>query len=140
MMDFLAGIICAILAAMGVGGGGLLVIYLTLVKDVPQLTAQGINLLFFLPSALISLVFKHKLFKSQKELILLICPVCTCSSLAFCLIGGFIDEALIRRIFGIFLIFAALLQIFSHKEKTKKNSCANNGKASGRQIHKCKRK
>ena len=69
MTDFIAGLLCAVLAAMGVGGGGLLVIYLTLVKELPQLYAQGINLLFFLPSALVSLLFKIKLLKSQKELI-----------------------------------------------------------------------
>ena len=44
-------IVCFVIAAlsgMGVGSGGLLVIYLTLIEQVPQLTAQGINLLFFL--------------------------------------------------------------------------------------------
>ncbi len=136
MIDFIAALLCAILAAMGVGGGGLLVIYLSLVKDLPQLTSQGINLLFFLPSALISILFKRKLFKSQKELILLICPAAVVSSLTFCLIGGLIDETLIRRIFGIFLIFAALLQIFSFKGKAKNNKTAENGKNGRGQIKK----
>ena len=40
---------------MGMGGGGILVIYLTLALSVPQLEAQGINLLFFLPCAAISM-------------------------------------------------------------------------------------
>ncbi|MCL2300088.1 MAG: sulfite exporter TauE/SafE family protein [Firmicutes bacterium] len=44
------------LGAMGMGGGGILVIYLTLALGTPQLQAQGINLLFFLPCAAISLV------------------------------------------------------------------------------------
>lgn len=134
MMDFIAGLICAILAAMGVGGGGLLVIYLTLVKDMPQLTAQGINLLFFLPSAFISLMFKLKLFKSQKELLLLICPAAIISSIAFCLIGGYISDTLIRRLFGIFLIFAALLQIFSFKNKAKDDRPAKDSKERSGQI------
>lgn len=134
MMDFIAGLICAILAAMGVGGGGLLVIYLTLVKDTPQLMAQGINLLFFLPSAFVSLMFKLKLFKSQKELILLICPAAVISSIVFCLIGGYISDTLIRRLFGIFLIFASLLQIFSFKNKTKNDTSAKSRKQKGRQI------
>lgn len=137
MIDFIAALLCAILAAMGVGGGGLLVIYLTLIKDMPQLSAQGVNLLFFLPSALISVLFKRKLFKSQKELIFLICPTAIISSLAFCLIGGFMDETLIRRIFGIFLIFAAILQIFSYKGK--KHDSRKNGKNVSGKIQKQKR-
>ena len=38
----------AALSGMGVGGGGLFVIYLSLFTDTPQLVAQGMNLLFFL--------------------------------------------------------------------------------------------
>lgn len=124
MTDLIAGIICAVLAAMGVGGGGLLVIYLSLAKDVSQLTAQGINLLFFLPSAAISLLFKRKLFSDRRELIFLICPAAVLSSLVFCLIGGYMSDTLIRRIFGIFLILASLIQMLSFKGKAKKHSGA----------------
>lgn len=133
MTDFIAGLLCAVLAAMGVGGGGLLVIYLTLVKELPQLYAQGINLLFFLPSAIVSLLLKIKLLKSQKELILLLCPAAVISSLVFCLIGAHIGEGILRRIFGVFLIFAAVLQIFQGKHKSAKSS--KNGR---RKIQKTK--
>ena len=44
----IASFIIALLSGMGIGSGGLLVIYLTLLEKVPQLTAQGINLLFFI--------------------------------------------------------------------------------------------
>ena len=52
---------------MGVGGGGLLVIYLTAIKDIPQLAAQGINLLFFLPSAFVSVLLQLKELKNNKK-------------------------------------------------------------------------
>ena len=52
-----AAFLIAILSGMGVGSAGLLVVYLTMVLGAPQLTAQGINLLFFLPSALIACFF-----------------------------------------------------------------------------------
>jgi len=59
-MDWLWSILAALgagaLGAMGMGGGGILVIYLTLALRTPQLQAQGINLLFFLPCAAISLI------------------------------------------------------------------------------------
>lgn len=51
MLDFIASFLTAALSATGVGGGGLLVLYLRLVKNTEQLSAQGINLIFFVFSS-----------------------------------------------------------------------------------------
>ncbi len=62
--DNIVAFLTSALAAMGVGGGGLFVIYLTLIKNTEQLTAQGINLFFFIVGAfpgLIVHIFKRKL-------------------------------------------------------------------------------
>lgn len=57
----LAGLFSGILGAMGLGGGSVLIIYLTLFTDTKQLTAQGINLLFFIPIAICAvLVYAFK--------------------------------------------------------------------------------
>lgn len=47
----LAGLLSGILGAMGLGGGSVLIIYLALFTETGQLSAQGINLLFFIPIA-----------------------------------------------------------------------------------------
>jgi uncharacterized membrane protein YfcA len=60
LWNILAGLGAGALGAMGMGGGGILVIYLTLVLAVPQIAAQGVNLLFFLPCAVISLIINTK--------------------------------------------------------------------------------
>jgi uncharacterized membrane protein YfcA len=60
LFHVLAAFAAGALGAMGLGGGGILVIYLTLALAAPQLQAQGINLLFFLPCAVISLVVNGK--------------------------------------------------------------------------------
>ena len=52
---FLAGVATGILSGFGVGGGTLLLIYMTVWSGVPQTTAQGINLLYFLPTATMAL-------------------------------------------------------------------------------------
>ncbi len=44
------------IGAMGMGGGGVLLIYLTAFAHVPQLKAQGINLISFLPTGLLATV------------------------------------------------------------------------------------
>ena len=50
-----AGFGAAVLASMGMGGGSVLILWLTLVSGVGQREAQGLNLLFFLPVGALSL-------------------------------------------------------------------------------------
>ena len=51
LIALLAGTITGILSAFGIGGGSLLLIYLTSFAAIDQHQAQGINLLYFLPAA-----------------------------------------------------------------------------------------
>jgi uncharacterized membrane protein YfcA len=53
---------------MGLGGGMVLIVYLTVFAGFSQLAAQGINLVFFIPIAIISLVLhtKNKLVEWKK--------------------------------------------------------------------------
>lgn len=131
MIDFIVSLACAVLSAMGVGGGGLLIIYLTLVKDMPQLVSQSINLLFFLPSALISIVFKAKELHKMRRLAFIICPFAVSSSILFSFICSKISGGALRKFFGAFLILAALYQLFFTKDKkqdTKAQNTQNNGR------------
>ena len=48
------------LTGMGIGGGGLLVLYLTAMDGVGQLAAQGCNLLFFVYASAASLFVHNK--------------------------------------------------------------------------------
>lgn len=53
------GFLSGICAAMGIGGGFVLMLYLTLFTAAAQKDAQLFNLLFFLPAAALSL-FRHQ--------------------------------------------------------------------------------
>jgi uncharacterized membrane protein YfcA len=55
IIALLAGLATGILSAFGIGGGTLLLLWMTLFAGVEQHTAQGINLLYFLPTAAIAL-------------------------------------------------------------------------------------
>ena len=55
MSGLLAGFLTGILSGFGVGGGTLLLVYMTAVAGLDQHLAQGINLLYFLPAALLAL-------------------------------------------------------------------------------------
>ena len=55
-VPFLCGLGASIISAWGVGGGTLLLLVMTLFLGIDQRTAQGINLLFFLPTAVSALL------------------------------------------------------------------------------------
>ena len=56
VFDIIAGFLSGAIGAMGLGGGAVLLIYLALIKEKNQLDAQGENLMFFIPVALLSVI------------------------------------------------------------------------------------
>ena len=56
----IVGTILGFLSGLGVGGGSLLILWLTVVLEMDPLAARSINLLFFLPAALISSAVRIK--------------------------------------------------------------------------------
>lgn len=61
----IAGVLSGTAGALGIGGGGVLMIYLLMFADVGQKQAQGINLLFFLPCGAVALII-HAVKKRVK--------------------------------------------------------------------------
>ena len=59
VLPALAGFLMGILSAWGIGGGTLLLLVMTLFLGVDQITAQGVNLLYFLPTAAMA-VAQHR--------------------------------------------------------------------------------
>ena len=56
-LTLMVGFAAAILGAMGLGGGAVLLVYLTVFLEAEQAAAQLTNLLFFLPVAAVALFF-----------------------------------------------------------------------------------
>lgn len=117
MLSAVVGFLTGVLASMGLGGGFILVVWLTIFEEVGQRAAQGINLLFFLPIALISLVFhlKNHLvnIKLVKKLAL--------GGVLGAVIGTYgaqlIDNDLLRKLFAVFLLAFGLRELFSRKAR-----------------------
>ena len=66
ILALLAGLLSGIIGAMGLGGGAVLIIYLSLFTETEQLKSQGINLLFFIFSATYFIISSLRLrFKSS---------------------------------------------------------------------------
>ncbi len=92
------------------GGGTLLIPLLTIFLSVEQKTAQGINLIAFLPMAIIALIihFKNKMV-STKEILWIIIPG-VIASVSFSFLASSLDNKVLGFLFGIFLILIAVYE------------------------------
>ena len=113
--------IIAILSGLGIGSGGLFLIWLSSVMGVDPLTARGMNLLFFVFSASAALVINIKDKRIlPKDLILPTIPALL-GALVGLRIGGAMNAELLRRIFGIILVFSGA-RAFVGKRNARKKS------------------
>ncbi len=96
------------LSGFGVGGGSLLVLYLTAVAGVEQTVAGGINLLYFIgcaPAAIIGHI-RNKMIEWNSASWCIIGGIPTAVTAA--LIVGNMDTDLLRRLFGVFLLIIGI--------------------------------
>ncbi len=109
----LAGAIGGVFGGMGMGGGTLLIPLLTIFFSVEQKTAQAINLISFIPMALMALRIhlKNKLV-DFKGILYIIVP-----AVAFGILGSLIAKKIgsgvLHRCFGAFLILLAAFQLYT---------------------------
>lgn len=117
----LAGLLSGAIGAMGMGGGGVLLIFLTLFSGTEQLRAQGINLIFFLPCGLLAVLIyaAKKQIKPKPVLYMWL------GGLPASAVGVFIarvaDTSVLSKLFAMFLIAFGLLQLFAKDGKSEKS-------------------
>ena len=120
IISLISAFIVSILSGLGVGGGGLFVIYLALFTDIPQLQIQGINLAFFLFSSTASLLVhltKRKIFISA---VVIMSLFGIAGAVLGSLISTKIDQELLRKIFGAMLIVSGIISLKNCFCNTKK--------------------
>ena len=111
LIPLLAGTATGILSAFGIGGGSLLLIYLTAFAALDQHQAQGINLLYFLPAAAAALPSHPKNGLLEKQAILpAVLAGLAAAGLAAWVSNG-LDTGLLRKLFGLFLLYVGLTQL-----------------------------
>ncbi len=111
----IAATLSGIFGAMGLGGGGVLIIYLTVFTDTPQALAQGINLLFFIPVGLISIIMsiKNKLINFKIAIPIAITGLL--GSIVGSYFANFIDGKLLSKLFALLLLYMGVLQFKNKK-------------------------
>lgn len=112
----LVGLATGVLSGFGVGGGTLLLVYMTAVAGLDQHLAQGINLLYFLPAGLCALPAHVKNgYIETGTLLPAIGTGLVCAGLAAWVATG-MDTALLKKCFGGFLILIGLWELFGKKK------------------------
>ncbi len=116
MRDFLiavlAGAVTGVLSGFGVGGGSLLLIYMTSFAGVSQALAQGVNLLYFLPAAATALPAHFKNGYVEKGALLHAIGLGLACSALTAWAATALDVEVLRKCFGGFLIVIGLRELF----------------------------
>jgi len=115
----IVGSVLGFLSGLGVGGGSLLMLWLTLVVNIPHSAARSINLLFFIPSAIIASIFRWRQGSLDVRKILpAILSGCFSAGL-FSWLSHHVDITVIKRLFGILLLITGIRELFYRPRKAK---------------------
>ena len=113
----IASLVAGFVSALGLGGGGILVLYLTLFLGMEQMQAGGINLIFFLPLAAVSIYIhmKHRLIDYKFAL------KCAPSGVVGAFLGVWLANALhpvwVSKGFAVFVLILGIRELFSKGKK-----------------------
>lgn len=111
------GCVLGFLAGLGVGGGSLLILWLTLVLGMDHGIARTINLLFFLPSAVIASLFRWKQGALDlKKILPAILGGCI-SAMVFAWLSRRMDVTVIKKLFGGLLVVTGIKELFYKQRK-----------------------
>lgn len=114
-----AGIALGFLTGLGTGGGSLLILWLTLAAGMDAQSARAINLMFFLPSAWISCLFRWKQGKLEIKKVLPAMIGGSISAFIFSLIGQRMDTDLLKKLFGSLLLLTGVRELFYRPRKAR---------------------
>ena len=118
--SFMIGTICGIISGFGIGGGSLLMVWMTAVVMIEQRSAQAINLLYFIPTSAGAL-FSHIRNKMIAWPIVLPATIGGCVSAALgSTLGSVISVTILRKLFGAFLLIVGIKEILMHKKAKEK--------------------
>lgn len=122
MLDTIPVTLCistfvGLLSGLGIGGGSLLILWLTLVLDMDAGIVRSINLLFFIPAAVISCFFRWRQGSVQfRQILPPILSGCT-AALLFSFLSATIKISLLKKLFGMLLIFTGLRELFQKQKR-----------------------
>ena len=119
MIAILTGFLSGIISGMGVGGGMILIPAAKIFMNLPQQSAQALNLYCFIPSSICAIFvhLKNKKIEFKKALPVILTGV------PFSLLGAYISthisQSLLSRLFGFFILIFGLREVVSGIKQSK---------------------
>lgn len=119
LLSIIAGVVFGFLAGLGVGGGSLLILWLTLVLHMDATIARTINLMFFITaSGSVSLFRLRQGTVRLKEILPAVIFGCI-GAAVFSVIGQWIDQNIIKKMFGALLLFTGVRELLYRPRKAR---------------------
>ena len=116
------GFFSGIISGMGIGGGTILIPALLFLTEIDQQQAQGVNLIYFIPTAITALITHQK----QGNLDWTTAQPLALMGLAGAAAGAFLavslESEILKKIFGGFLFLMGLSEIFKKKKGGNKDA------------------
>ena len=121
MVEFIISIISGILTGFGMGGGAILIIGLTTFLKLEQKNAQGINLIFFIPTAIIASIINIKKRRIKVKDTFVIIAFGILGVLLGTCITNKIDTKILRKVFCFFILAITVYEFFENIKLSKMN-------------------
>lgn len=112
MIEILTGFISGIVSGTGMGGGTILILCLSLFLGIDQKIAQATNLVFFIPTSIAAIYINIKEKKINFKVAKVIILFGIIGAVIGAIIAKNIDTKLLKRLFGAFLSFIAVHEIY----------------------------
>lgn len=122
-MEIIFGLIAGMVTGLGMGGGTVLILLLSLFMDLEQHIAQATNLVFFIPTSIAAIFINLK----QKNIDLKVAISISIFGIVGAIIGAIISEKIssgnLRKCFAIFIFIIAIHEVYKlyREYKKKKN-------------------
>ncbi len=121
-MRALIAFLVSLLTGMGVGGGGLLVLYLSLGLQMEQRAAQSLNLLFFILSSLASLPVHLKKRRIDYRAVGFLLAGGLLGAVGGAYLTSILDAETVKEVFGGFLMLSGGVVLFRKQEQKKEKA------------------
>lgn len=119
VVAFLASLAAGLLSALGLGGGGVLVLYLTLVQDMDQAQAGGVNLLFFLPAATVAVFLHLRKGRIDWKMALRCLPFGVVCALIGAWLARLLDGGWLSKAFAVLVLLMGVRELFAKSDQKK---------------------
>ena len=119
MLAIVFGIISGIVTGLGMGGGTILILLLSLFMNMEQHIAQATNLIFFIPTSLSAILINLKQKNVDKKLAITISFYGIIGAVVGAKISENISSQKLRKYFAIFILIIAIHEVYKFYKEYK---------------------